>query len=161
MQKKIQILREITPLTSADCFTIFSRTKTEFDFPVHYHEEFELNFIKNAKGAKRVVGDHVEEIGEYELVLLGPNLQHAWFTHKCASKNIREVTIQFHKDLLDAIFLRRHKLRFIRYMFETSSRGLLFSKHTVVKWRHRDLVCIKTKDVDGWRDWIRYLADVR
>jgi hypothetical protein len=72
MQKKIQILREITPLTSADCFTIFSRTKTEFDFPVHYHEEFELNFIKNAKGAKRVVGDHVEEIGDLNWYCWGP-----------------------------------------------------------------------------------------
>ena len=100
MQTKIQILREITPLTSADCFTIFSRTKTQFDFPIHFHEEFELNFIKNAKGAKRVVGDHVEEIGEYELVLLGPNLQHSWFTHKCTSTEITEVTYSFIKTCL-------------------------------------------------------------
>ena len=56
------ILREITTLTQGDCFTLLSRTKTEFDFPLHYHEEFELNFISNGTGAKRVVGDHMEEI---------------------------------------------------------------------------------------------------
>lgn len=128
MQKKI--LREITPLTSADCFTVFARTKTEFDFPVHYHEEFELNFIKNAKGVKRIVGDHVEEIGEYELVLIGPNLQHAWFTHKCKSREITEVTIQFHKDLFDEKFLRRNQLSFIRTMLGNSLRGILFSYET-------------------------------
>ena len=80
------ILREITPLTQGDCFTHFSRIKSDFDFPLHYHEEFELNFIKNAKGAQRMIGDHIGEIDELELILVGPNLQHAWFTHKCKSK---------------------------------------------------------------------------
>ena len=27
-----------------------------------------------------------------ELVLVGPNLYHAWFTHQCRSEEIREVT---------------------------------------------------------------------
>ena len=95
---KNELLREITPLTQSDCFTLFSRIKSDFDFPLHYHEEFELNFISNATGAKRVVGDHIGEIENLELVLVGSNLQHAWFTHKCSSEEIREITIQFHKD---------------------------------------------------------------
>ena len=128
---KKNILREITPLTQADCFTLFSRVKADFDFPLHYHEEFELNFISNAKGAKRVVGDHLEEIDELELVLVGSNLQHAWFTHKCKSKEISEITIQFHKDLFDEKFLNRNQLNFIRSMLEKSSRGILFSKETI------------------------------
>jgi len=123
-------MREITPLTQNDCFTIFSRVKSDFDFPLHYHEEFELNFIHNAKGAKRVVGDHMEEIDDLELVLVGPNLQHAWFSHKCRSEEIREITIQFHKDLFDEKFLRRNQLNFIRVMFEKSTRGILFSRKT-------------------------------
>lgn len=124
------VMREITPLTQNDCFTLFSRTKSQFDFPLHSHEEFELNFIQNAKGAKRVIGDHIEEIDDLELVLVGPNLQHGWFTHNCASKQIFEVTIQFHKDLFDEKFLRRNQLSFIRNMIEKSSRGILFSKET-------------------------------
>ncbi len=50
-----ELLREIIPLTKNDCFTILSRTKDGFDFPLHYHEEFELNFIQNAKNAQRMV----------------------------------------------------------------------------------------------------------
>lgn len=122
------ILKEITPLTSSDCFTIFSRTKTEFDFPLHFHEELELNLIINAKGAKRMIGDHIEEIDDLELVLVGSNLPHVWKTHKCKSKDIHEVTIQFHKDLFDEKMLRRNQLHFIRDMFEKSKRGILFSK---------------------------------
>ncbi|HVY76302.1 MAG TPA: AraC family transcriptional regulator [Puia sp.] len=127
---KRNLLREITPLTQSDCFTLFSRIKTAFDFPLHYHEEFELNFIQHAKGARRVVGDHMEEIEDLELVLVGPNLQHAWFTHHCKSAEIREITIQFHKDLFDEKLLRRNQLSFIRNMFERSSRGILFSRDT-------------------------------
>jgi AraC-like DNA-binding protein len=128
MQKTF--MREITPLTSSDCFTIFSRVKSEFDFPLHSHEELELNFIMNANGAKRVIGDHIAEIDDYELVLVGSNLPHVWQTHKCRSKEIREITIQFHKDLFDDKFLRRNQMSFIRAMLERSAKGILFSKET-------------------------------
>lgn len=125
------ILKEITPLKNSDCFTLLSRVKSKFDFPLHYHEELELNFVMNARGAKRVVGDHMEEIGNLELVLVGSNLPHVWLTNKCKSKEIREVTIQFHKDLLDEKFLRRNQMSFIRSMLEKSARGILFSKKTI------------------------------
>lgn len=127
---KEELLREIIPLTQNDCFTVFSRLKSGFDFPLHYHEELEINLIINAKGAKRVVGDHIGEIDDIELVLTGSNLQHAWFTHKCTSTEIREVTIQFHKDLFDEKLLKRNQVAFIRKMFEHSARGILFSRET-------------------------------
>jgi AraC-like DNA-binding protein len=131
------ILREITPLTQSDCFTIFSRKKDKFEFPLHYHEELELNFIQQGAGAKRVVGDHMEVIEDLELVLVGSNLQHAWFTHQCQSKDIFEVTIQFHKDLLDEKFLRRNQLSYIRSMLERSQRGILFSRETTAQMAPR------------------------
>jgi AraC-like DNA-binding protein len=124
------IIREITPLTQSDCFTIFSRVKKEFSFPLHYHEELELNLILNAKGARRIVGDHIDTIDDMELVLVGPNLYHAWFTHQCKSEEIREITIQWHKDLFDDKLLRRNQLSFIRSMVEKSQKGLLFSRDT-------------------------------
>ncbi|HEY9256873.1 AraC family transcriptional regulator [Chitinophaga sp.] len=127
---KSKLLREITPLTQSDCFTLFSREKKEFDFPLHYHDEFELNFIQYAKGAKRIIGDHIEEIGELELVLVGPNLQHGWFTNRHEGGTIKEITIQFHRDLFDEKFLQRNQMNFIKNMFERSLRGILFSPET-------------------------------
>ncbi len=126
------LLREITPLTQSDCFSVFSRIKSEFDFPLHIHEELELNFIQNAAGAKRVIGDHVEEIENIEMVLVGSNLQHGWFTHNCQAKNIKEITIQFHRDLFDEKFLQRNQLSFIRNLMQRASRGVLFSKETTL-----------------------------
>ncbi len=131
------VIREITPLTSSDCFTLFSRVKKKFDFPLHYHEEYELNLIVNAKGAKRIVGDHIDLIDDLELVLIGPNQYHAWFTHQCESEEITEVTIQFNKDLFSDNLLKKNQLSFIRNMFERSQRGILFSKSTIQRLKPR------------------------
>jgi len=127
----MNLIREITPLTQSDCFTIFSRVKKEFDFPLHNHEDMELNLIINGKGAKRIVGDHIAEIADLELVLVGSNLNHGWFNHNCKSKEIKEITLQFHKDLFDEKFLKRNQLSNIRNMFEQAKRGVLFARETI------------------------------
>lgn len=143
------VIREITPLTMSDCFTIFSRDKKEFDFPLHNHEEMELNLILNAPGAKRIVGDHIDEITDKELVFVGSNLAHGWFTHNCKSENIQEVTVQFHKDLLDEKFLKRNQLLHIRKMFEASQRGILFSRETIEKIAPRIIELNKRSGFDS------------
>lgn len=154
------IVREITPLTQGDCFTIFSRTKSEFDFPLHSHEELELNFIRNAKGAKRIIGDHIGEIDELELVLIGSNLPHVWQTHKCRSKAIKEITIQFHKDLFDDKFLRRNQMSFIRTMLERSAKGILFSKTTIEQIMPRLTLLTQKQGFDSVLELLSILHDL-
>ena len=124
-------IKEVTPLRETECFTVFHRIKDKFDFPYHYHEEYELNMILNASGAQRVVGDRIEEIGDYELVLTGPNLPHGWFNNNCRSKNIVEVTVQWNKDLFSDQFLNKNQLNFIKRMLQVSSFGIKFSKSTI------------------------------
>ncbi|MDB5153548.1 MAG: helix-turn-helix protein [Mucilaginibacter sp.] len=154
------VMREITPLTSSDCFTIFSRVKQKFDFPLHYHEEYELNLILNAKGAKRVVGGHTEVIDDLELALIGPNLYHTWFTHQCQSAEITEVTIQFHKDLFDEKFLKRNQLSFVKGMLERSQRGVLFSPETVQAIKGRLLSLDKRQGFDSVLELLSILHDL-
>ena len=154
------LMREITPLTSSDCFTIFSRVKSEFDFPLHCHEELELNFIMNAKGAKRIIGDHIAEIDELELVLVGSNLPHFWQTHKCTSNEIKEITIQFHKDLFDDKFLRRNQMSFIRTMLERSAKGILFSKQTIEQITPRLTVLSQKQGFDSVLELLSILHDL-
>ncbi|SHG09208.1 AraC family transcriptional regulator [Pedobacter caeni] len=154
------IVREITPLTQSDCFTIFSRTKKEFDFPLHYHEEYELNLILHAKGAKRIVGDHIDTIEDAELVFIGPNLYHAWFTHQCKSEEILEITIQFHKDLFDERLLKRNQLSFISNMFERSQKGILFSAETIERLSPRLLSLNQKKGFDSVLELFSILHDL-
>lgn len=132
-----KVYREITPLTQSDCFTIFSRHKTLFDFPLHNHEEMEINLIQHGKGVGRIVGDNTETIDSLELVLVGSNLPHGWFNHeykwKPGAPEVYEITIQFHPDLLDEGLLKRQQLYFIRQMFEKAGRGIAFSKETAAR----------------------------
>lgn len=157
---KQDIMREITPLTQSDCFTLFSRVKKKFDFPLHYHEEYELNLILNASGAKRIVGDHIEVIDEVELVLVGPNLYHAWFTHKCESEQITELTIQFHKDLFEDRLLRRNQLSFIKTMFDKAQRGILFSPDTIQRLLPRLLQLEQKNGFDSVLELLSILHDL-
>jgi AraC-like DNA-binding protein len=154
------IIREITPLTQNDCFTIFSRVKKEFSFPLHYHEELELNLIINAKGARRIVGDHIDTIDDLELVLVGPNLYHAWFTHQCTSEDIREVTVQWHKDLFEDKLLRRNQLSLIRNMMDRSQKGILFSREAAAALAPRILSLNQKTGFDGVLELLSILHDL-
>ncbi|MDX2304749.1 MAG: AraC family transcriptional regulator [Microscillaceae bacterium] len=154
------IYREITPLTQNDCFTIFSRQKSTFDFPLHFHEEFELNFIENAADASRIIGDHHGVLDAWELVLVGSNLPHGWFTHECKCENVFEITIQFHKDLLDERFLRRNQLNHIRVMLEWSSRGILFSKETAKAVKPRLVALSSSSGFNSVLDLFSILHDL-
>jgi YesN/AraC family two-component response regulator len=155
-----KFLREITPLTKGDSFLVFDRVKDNFDFPIHYHPEFELNFIKNAKGVRRVIGDHMEEIDDVELVLVGPNLYHGWEMNVCKSKKIHEITIQFHNDLFDEALLSRRIMQSIREMFNRSIHGILFSKKVVLELEERICKLSKTDGIDYFLEIISLLHDL-
>ena len=63
----VDVLREITPLSPEDCFLVMQRPKRSFSYPLHVHPEFELNYLENAAGAIRIVGDSVEEMEVMEI----------------------------------------------------------------------------------------------
>jgi len=125
------IQREITPLSQGDCLLVFDRVKSKFDFPVHFHPEYELNFIQHAANAERIVGDHKSLINETELVLVGPNIYHGWNNGQCNSEQIHEITIQFHRDLIHESLLARNMMKPIRDLLSNASRGVLFSENTI------------------------------
>ncbi len=152
--------REITPLSPEDSFLVFDRMKDDFDFPIHFHPEFELNFIIGGKGVRRIVGDNMEEIDDIELVLVGPNLQHCWELHNCKEKNIHEVTIQFHNDLFDVKLLERRIMKPIKDMFERSAHGILFSRKISEDIKPRLLKLSKIDSIDYFLELVSILHDL-
>jgi len=129
-----KVFTEITRLSDKDCFYIVERHKTEFTYPLHRHKEFELNFIQNGKGVRRIVGDSVEEIGDYELVLVGgEELEHVWEQGSCQSKDIREITIQFSGDIFGSELLSKNQFASIQRMLRRAEYGLSFPLSTIMK----------------------------
>lgn len=130
----LPIMREITPLMGSDCFYLADRHKSRFDFPIHTHREYELNYIGGGAGVRRTVGDHSETVGDDDLVLItGSDLEHVWEQGDCHSTDIREITIQFTQDVLPESLLSKHQFRSIRQMLESARCGLAFSRPTIMK----------------------------
>lgn len=96
----VDVLREITPLSPEDCFLVMQRPKRSFSYPLHVHPEFELNYLENAAGAIRIVGDSVEEMEELDLLLVAGGAKHAYSNHKCLSTDILEITIVFSREMI-------------------------------------------------------------
>lgn len=128
------IMHEITPLSDKDCFYIADWRKSEFTYPLHSHSEFEINYIENAEGVRRIVGDSIEIIGTYDLTLIaGEELEHVWEQHRCTSKQIREITIQFSKDLFFGNLIHKNQFSSIRKMLNSAQKGINFPMETIMK----------------------------
>lgn len=120
-----------------DALYIADRHKSEFSYPVHNYNVFELNFVENAAGVRRIVGDSNEVIGDYDLVLItNPTLEHACEQHECKSNDIREITIQFNFGAGMAAtdhFFGKTPFESIRHMMKEAQKGLMFPMSAIMK----------------------------
>ena len=156
------LLTEITPLSEKDCFYIVERHKSEFLFPLHTHRDFELNFIENGRGVRRVVGDSVEEIGDYELTLVaGESLAHAWEQGSCTNPDVREVTIQFAPELFSPELLGKNQFSSIRKMLARANHGLTFSLKTIMKvYSMLDILASQTERFEQFLCFLKILNEL-
>ncbi len=157
-----KVLNEITPLSEKDCFYIVERHKSEFLFPLHTHEEYELNFIEHGKGVRRIVGDSVEEIGNYELTLVaGGELAHAWEQGRCTAPDVREITIQFSPQLFTSDMLARNQFSSIKKMLDRARLGLNFSMGAIMKVYSRlDTLATTPDRFDQFLHFLKILYDL-
>mgnify|MGYP005754359021 FL=1 len=129
-----RIIHEITPLMGKDVLYIADRHKKEFTYPLHNHSVYELNFVENAKGVRRIVGDSQEVIGDYDLCLItSPDLEHVWEQNECHSDDIREITVQFDFSMSDETLFGRNPYASITRMMQEAKKGLSFPLQAIMK----------------------------
>ena len=129
-----RIIHEITPLMGKDVLYIADRHKKEFTYPIHNHSVYELNFVENAKGVRRIVGDSQEVIGDYDLCLItSPDLEHVWEQNECHSDAIREITVQFDFSMSDETLFGRNPYASITRMMQEAKKGLSFPLQAIMK----------------------------
>ena len=123
---------EITRLEPLDIFYVGERHKTYFEYPAHCHEVYELNFVENAAGATRTIGDSHETIGSLDLVLMtGSKLVHVWEQGTCPDQDIYEITIHIDPDAFNGSFMEKRAFFSIRRMLERAQRGLAFPEAAI------------------------------
>lgn len=129
-----KIITEIPPLGESDSYYLQERYKPSFNYPRHKHDAFELNFVENCNGARRIVGDSMEVLGDYDLALIGCNLEHVWEQHKCKEDGniIHEITIQMPNNLFPDTVLNRRVMAPLKELFESSKLGVAFGMKSIM-----------------------------
>ena len=127
-----EFFNEITRLEPLDIFYVGERYKTYFEYPAHCHEEYEINFVENAAGVERTVGDCRETIGDVDLVLItGAKLVHVWEQGTCPEQDIHEITIHIDPDTFRGRLMDKRAFASIRRMLDRAQRGLAFPEAAI------------------------------
>lgn len=118
-------LFEKIPLTQQSSFEIREFKLPQFDMPLHFHPELELTWIVAGKG-RRIVGDSIADYDEGDLVMIGPNLSHYWYSDKeyAKAKPSHSVVIHFNEDFVGKQFFRLPEMTSIHKLLKKTSRGI-------------------------------------
>jgi len=151
------IQKEITPISAEDLFIVLNHPNADFDYPVHYHSDYEINLVLNDKG-KRIIGDSIELFDELDLVMIGPNLSHAWRGEIIKGNHV--ITIQFSDQILNFPMLQKRMFTSIKQLLIESQRGLIFSAETKLQIKEKILQLTKMQGFHTVLEFLSILYDL-
>ena len=136
----------------ADTFMIKELNVPYFTNTHHFHKDYEIVFVKKSSG-KRIVGDHVDNFNDDDLVFVGPDLPHAWFNDSVYYENREElqaqsVVIYLKKTWLEHSVLPLPQTGKLKKLLENSHRGIRFYGETARQIR---LLVSDLYRVEGFR----------
>ena len=110
----ISVKREITPY---------------MNYPWHYHPEFEIIYVKKSYGI-RLMGNHIGNFNDGDLVFISPNLPHVWKNDKDFYQGNKKLgvdvyVIHFSEDSLTPGFFDLPEFTNIRSLFALGQQGVL------------------------------------
>lgn len=125
---------EKVPLVGDQLYLLWVRAEPRFAFKWHYHPEYELTLITRGRGT-RMVGDHVGDYTEGDLVLLGPHVPHTWSSAgEAGTRGGRAMNearvLHISPHLFSPAFLAQPDLQSLAELLHQSRRGLIFRGRT-------------------------------
>ncbi|WP_448954395.1 helix-turn-helix domain-containing protein [Labrys neptuniae] len=130
-------LLEKVSLPADGSWTLLNRRlEAGIPFEWHHHPEYELTLTTNSRG-RRFVGDSIGGYDDGDLVLLGPNVPHTWFSEEkiAADRPHVALVMWFHAEWAENITAPFVEMRAIRLLLESAGRGLVFSRGTAERAR--------------------------
>lgn len=107
---------------------MFHRQDT-FGYYWHFHPQFEVTLIVKG-GGTRFVGDSIAPFGIGDLVLMGPNLPHTYYSDGAAAS----LCCQFSEDLLGTGWTERPEWAGVARLLARSRRGVRFAVDDLEPW---------------------------
>ena len=114
--------------SSSESFSVKQYSNKWFERTWHFHSEYELLLITSGHG-NRVIGDNSKNFKEGDLVLVGGNIPHAWFSapdyFKPDNEKLCESTyVQFDRSIFGTRFINSPELHPIQLLLDEAKYGL-------------------------------------
>ncbi len=105
------------------------------DSPWHFHEEYELLYIIKGHGT-RIVGNHVSEYGNGDMVFMGSNIPHVWknpdsfYDPGKKKKDVEVICLQFNEKAFGNNFFHIPEMELVRQLLKKSGKGISIEGET-------------------------------
>jgi len=128
---------------------IYDRRLPEFAFNWHYHPEFELTLTMGSHGT-RFVGSDVAPYADGDLALIGPNVPHAWQSHRLAegATEHRAIVCWFTEDWIRRLLELMPELGAINPLLGEAGNGVLFGPAAAAALKSRMLTLCDQRQAD-------------
>lgn len=129
-------LEKLTIPADASWTLLNRRLDGGIPFEWHHHPEYELTLTTNSRG-RRFVGDNIGVYDDGDLVLLGPNVPHTWFSEEKIEAGSPHVALVmwFRTEWADGVTGTFVEMRGISRMLAVAGRGVRFSAATTAQAR--------------------------
>ncbi len=152
-------LENISPKMAGRSFLGLKIDQERFDSLWHYHPEYELTYIIKGNG-RRMVGDHIENFSDGDLILLGPDLPHTWISERSTNtENNRALVIQFSEAFISP-FQNLIEMKNINELLHKSGTGLGFLKNQPLSIEKRMLQIIDETNIKRVTGLLELLNDL-
>lgn len=94
-----------------------------FDDQLHFHNAYEIALVMKSSG-KRIIGDHIEDYTDGDIVLMGPHLPHISYSDGSGCSEVHAVVIYFYPDWLTETHTKSDELVQLRELLDDMKRGV-------------------------------------
>jgi AraC-like DNA-binding protein len=124
----MQVSYEKILLNEQTLFLFKEFIQPRFNSPFHWHDEYELIYLKKGQG-KLLVGNQAINFNEGDVYFFAPGLNHAFFNipeSQSGRKNAHAVVIQFKYNFLGENFWNKSENIQIQKLLGKSEQGIMF-----------------------------------
>jgi AraC-like DNA-binding protein len=141
----MKLLLEKLTLEPKYSFVLQKDVYPYYPTPWHYHPEYELVLVVKSTG-QRIVGDHVDNFSDGDLVFMGPNLPHVYNNDSIYYEGHKDlkaeaIVIHFREDFLGKDFFKVPEMMPVMQLLERSQCGMKIMGKT------RKVVAAKMQDL--------------
>jgi AraC-like DNA-binding protein len=127
--------------------SIFLKSQGTEPAPLHYHPNYEMNFVIKGYGT-RYVGNNISDFEEGDFILLAPSIPHRWQNTSTRHYNYSSLVIQWEDDFPGKEWLLKPEFKDIRRLLELSVKGIKFDKYIGKEIKSRQSALLKLPPFD-------------